>query len=274
LSSSPPAGPSSAQRRISGDFIAWPGGAIFVGEGSSQISPHAHYAIQCVIGIPDGLRISIGRKGEWLSVAGALIPSRATHTIDTSACSWGAVMFIEPETVEGRAISHRLQRSHEVLSEEQVAGFATRLEQAWRKERSKEAVRSACRQWVQQLAGTGTPPPPDARVLAAIERISIRAGSEPTLEALAAKAFLSPSRFRHLFVETVGMPLRTYLLWRRLLRAWEQQMQGDSITDAAHAAGFADAAHLSRTSRVMFGLPPSVISMNGPISQGRSPHQG
>jgi AraC-like DNA-binding protein len=253
--------------RISGDFIAWPGGAIFVGEGSSQIAPHAHYSIQCVFGLPDGLRLSVGRKSEWFDAPGALIPSRAIHTIDTSRCTWGAVMFIEPETVEGSAISRRLQRSHEVLAAEEVARFAARLEQAWRGERRREAVSIVCQQWMRALAGTDKPPAPDARVLAAIERISMRAGSEPTLESLADKAHLSPSRFRHLFVDAVGMPLRTYLLWRRLLRAWEQQMQGDSITEAAHAAGFADAAHLSRTSRVMFGLPPSAVMMNGPISQ-------
>jgi AraC family transcriptional regulator len=261
-------------RRISGDFIAWPGGAIFVGEGSSQISPHAHYSIQCVIGLPQGLRLSIGRKEQWFDVPGALIPSRAMHTIDTSRCGWGAVMFIEPETVEGNAISQRLQRSHEVLAEKEVARFAVKLEQAWRRERSREAVSTTCREWVRELAGTVAPPPPDARVLAAIERISMRSGAEPTLESLAAQAYLSPSRFRHLFVATVGMPLRTYLLWRRLLRAWEQQMLGDSITDAAHAAGFADAAHLSRTSRVMFGLPQSAVMMNGPISQGCAPRHG
>jgi AraC-like DNA-binding protein len=265
--------PAASPRRISGDFIAWPGGAIFVGEGSSQIEPHAHYSIQCVFGLPGGLRLSVGRKGEWFDAPGALIPSRTIHTIDTSRCGWGAVMFIEPETIEGGAISQRLQRAHEVLPEEVVARFGVKLEQAWRRELSKEAVRIACQQWVRELAGTEAPAPPDARVLAAIERISTRAGSEPTLESLADKAHLSPSRFRHLFVDAVGMPLRTYLLWRRLLRAWEQQMQGDSITAAAHAAGFADAAHLSRTSRVMFGLPPSAVMMNGPISQARGqPH--
>lgn len=261
-------------RRISGDFIAWPGGAIFVGEGSSQIAPHAHYSIQCVFGLPDGLRLRVGRKGDWFDAPGALVPSRAIHTIDTSRCSWGAVMFIEPETVEGSAISRRLQRAHEVLPEEGIARFAVKLERAWRRELSDEAVRSACQQWVRELAGTEAPPPPDARVLAAIERISMRGSGEPTLESLAAKAHLSPSRFRHLFVDAVGMPLRTYLLWRRLLRAWEHQMQGDSITEAAHAAGFADAAHLSRTSRVMFGLPPSAVMMNGPISQERGRSHG
>ncbi|MBF6447880.1 helix-turn-helix domain-containing protein [Nocardia elegans] len=37
---------------------------------------------------------------------------------------------------------------------------------------------------------------------------------------------------------------------------------GDDVTAAAHAAGFADSAHLSRTCRATFGLPPSALSRN------------
>jgi AraC-like DNA-binding protein len=261
--------PAAEPKRYSGDFIAWPGGAIFIGEGSSGISAHAHYAIQCVIGIPDGLRVSIGRYGAWQDVAGALVPSRSVHAVDFNACRWGAVMFVEPETREGRAIGRRLNHSVEALPAAQVAGFAIHLERAWRTERSAQAVSAACRHWLQAFAGTSMSPPPDARVLAAIGKISMQPGNEPTLESLAAGAHLSPSRFRHLFVEAVGMPLRTYLLWRRLLRAWEAQMAGDTVTDAAYAAGFADAAHLSRTCRVMFGITPSAFAMTGPISQLR-----
>jgi|GEM_PF-5122893 len=62
------------------------------------------------------------------------------------------------------------------------------------------------------------------------------------------------------------MPLRTCVLWRRLLHVWTPFMNGETLSSAAHAAGFADSAHLSRTSRTMFGLPPSVLQMMGPLS--------
>jgi AraC family transcriptional regulator len=83
---------------------------------------------------------------------------------------------------------------------------------------------------------------------------------------VARQANLSPGRFRHLFVEETGMPLRTYVLWRRLLRVWTLLMQGETLSRAAHAAGFADSAHLSRTARSMFGLAPSSLNVNGPLS--------
>jgi AraC-like DNA-binding protein len=40
-------------------------------------------------------------------------------------------------------------------------------------------------------------------------------------------------------------------------RATELVAAGASITDAAHGAGFADGAHLSRVCRRMFGIAPT-----------------
>lgn len=36
---------------------------------------------------------------------------------------------------------------------------------------------------------------------------------------------------------------------------------GSSLTEAAHAAGFADSAHFSRTFRRMFGVAPASLRM-------------
>jgi AraC-like DNA-binding protein len=50
--------------------------------------------------------------------------------------------------------------------------------------------------------------------------------------------------------------VRRYVLWLRLQRAVAALSSGRSVTDAAYAAGFSDAAHLSRTFRRMLGCPP------------------
>jgi AraC-like DNA-binding protein len=86
-----------------------------------------------------------------------------------------------------------------------------------------------------------------------------------TLEQVARVAHLSPSRFRHLFAEQTGMALRPYILWRRFVSVWEHRMNGVSLSTAAHEAGFADSAHLARTSRRMFGIPPSAMEVSAEI---------
>jgi AraC family transcriptional regulator len=259
-----------------GDFVAWSGVCGFIGAGrGAAISPHSHYAIQLVMGLPTGLRVQFGHRGEWVPCAAALVPSRATHSIDVNDCDISVVLFIEPETPEGKALTARLQGKLEVLDSQLVAGAAKRLEQAWRVDRSRDAVNAICAQLVQDVSKTAPREPSDPRVLAAIDYLRQRVDQPVSLPEVAKVANLSPDRFRHLFVEETGMPLRTYVLWRRLLHVWTLLTAGESLSSAAHAAGFADSAHLSRTARTMFGLPPSVLQMKGPLSErerDKEPH--
>jgi AraC-like DNA-binding protein len=50
-----------------------------------------------------------------------------------------------------------------------------------------------------------------------------------------------------LFRDQVGVPIRRYLLWHRYLTALSLLADRASVTHAAHAVGFADSAHLTRT---------------------------
>jgi AraC family transcriptional regulator len=70
---------------------------------------------------------------------------------------------------------------------------------------------------------------------------------------------LSPGRFRHLFVAETGTSFRAYVLWMRLNVAIQFAMAGESWTAAAHVAGFADSAHLTRTFKRMFGMNPAAL---------------
>jgi AraC-like DNA-binding protein len=93
-----------------------------------------------------------------------------------------------------------------------------------------------------------------------------------SIDDAAALVFLSPSRFSHLFKQQVGLPFRRYILWRKLTRAMLVIGRGRTIATAAHAADFADAAHLTRTFYLMFGRPPSVM-MRGEFFEISSPFE-
>ncbi len=61
----------------------------------------------------------------------------------------------------------------------------------------------------------------------------------------------------HWLQEELGLSLRKLLLWRKLRRALESLVAPQAATEVAHAAGFADSAHLSRICLRTFGLRPS-----------------
>jgi AraC-like DNA-binding protein len=77
-----------------------------------------------------------------------------------------------------------------------------------------------------------------------------------SLTALARVADLSPSRLMHVFTESVGIPLRPYVLWLRVQCAACALIARDTVTEAAHLAGFSDAPHLARSLRRTLGMTP------------------
>ncbi len=250
-----------------GHFVPWDGGCLFIGRDGGTVPVHAHYAIQIAFGARPGIRFRTGEREEWTEYAGAIVASRQPHAMDATRAHPNAVIFVEPETREGRAIAERwLQGGIAAIPAPLIAGVAPALFAAWREERTASAIEGAARRVVAALTGGVEPTRvSDERILRAVAHIRANVGAPLTLDAVADVACLSPSRFRHLFVEQTGMALRPYILWRRFLRVWELQMAGESLSSAAHAAGFADAAHLTRTSRSMFGFPPSAMQMAGPL---------
>ncbi len=83
--------------------------------------------------------------------------------------------------------------------------------------------------------------------------------TEVSLAAALTLTGLSQGRFLHLFKAQTGVPWRPMLVWRRAQVAMTYAAQGMSLTSAAHAAGYADSAHLSRQFKAMFGRPPSAV---------------
>ena len=253
-----------------GRFLSWDGGCLLIGRAGDVIPVHAHYAIQIAFGSSWGIRFRAGDHEPWTEYAGAIVPSRQPHAMDATGVRPSAVLFVEPETREGRALVGRwLHGGITAIPDAALADVGPALFDAWTDHPDVAVLTTAARRVVRELAGGVSPfVVSDERVLRAVAYIHAHLDVPLSLDDVAAEACLSPSRFRHLFVEQTGMALRPYILWRRFLRAWELLTAGESLSAAAHDAGFADAAHLSRTSRSMFGFPPSAMQVGGPLPAG------
>ena len=78
----------------------------------------------------------------------------------------------------------------------------------------------------------------DGRVTAVLNGIRGAEELRISLQDAAAMAFLSPSRFAHLFTQQMGLPFRRYVFWRKMTRAMLAIGGDGTIADAAHAADF------------------------------------
>lgn len=89
---------------------------------------------------------------------------------------------------------------------------------------------------------------------------SLQQSPSQSLEMLAKTLCLSRHRLSHLFSEEVGLPIMNYRLWQKIKSASRLFNSGKSLTEIAHAVGFSDSAHLSRTFRHFYGFPPSRLT--------------
>jgi AraC-like DNA-binding protein len=114
------------------------------------------------------------------------------------------------------------------------------------------------------------PKPIDPRIEKALSLIERSQHQKISSKTIAQQIYLSESRFIHLFSEQMGIPLRRYLLWLRLIQGIKVALEGVSLTSAAHEVGFADSAHFSRTFKETFGLTPSELFKNSKFVQAIS----
>ena len=241
------------------ELYMWDGGCAFVGSSSARTALHSHQAIQIVFGTDGAIRLSPAAAGPWTTCRLGIVASRQPHIMDATDVSLGVVMFIEPETPEGRALAARcLATGFASLDPAVAAPALTELFEGFVARRGEAAVIQSARRTVTLLTdGVAPRQATDDRIVRALAWINAHIRLPISLDAVAGAVFLSPGRFRHLFVAEMGIGLRPYILWRRFMRTWGMIMDGATISKAAHDAGFADAAHFTRTSNRMIGVSPS-----------------
>lgn len=251
------------------DWYLWDGGFCAIGRARGVVPTHAHHAIQIVIAVEGEVGIR-GGHGAWRKGSGVVVKPDVVHSYDGNGAV-GAMLFVDPESPEGAWLRSSLREAITLVPPSRLAACAGELRRFREAPLDSLPIATLMRHCVEALSA-GAPPGRrlDPRVMRVLDAIRAADDLRISVEDAAAMVFLSPSRFAHLFKQQVGLPFRRYMLWRKLVRAILAIGREPTVTAAAHAAGFADAAHLTRTFDQMFGMPPSVM-MRGEFFEIPSP---
>lgn len=223
---------------------------------------HRHHALQIVAGLQGPFELMAENK--VLTYRAAVVAPDVSHRLDAANC---LLFLLEPEShlavdlrerwLSGKSIadiSDILSDSASdairgaPLTKETLSGFFSEVSSIACFRRHLEPRVKQVIIWIDGMAASGNLP-----------GVSLSGALDI--------ACLSESRFLHLFSEQVGIPWRRYILWRRLLGAVAHAAGGHSLTESAHFAAFADAAHFSKTFKAMFGLSPAAVIKNSRFIQ-------
>ena len=218
--------------------IIWARGAVV------DNRPHKHHALQLTWSAP-GSQARLELDGATLEGGCLVVDGGVTHRLELTH---GLIGLVDSESSFARRVRTQCLGN---------GRYAVVEGSTWNGN-VQDAGRLA-----DEVAGPETNEPTDTRVRAVLDWLDEleRVGRwvDVSLEGALRRVHLSESRFLHLFSQEVGTPWRTYLVWRRALVSMTLAALGRSLTEAAHAAGYADSAHLSRQLVSLFGVTPSAL---------------
>ncbi|MES2294369.1 MAG: AraC family transcriptional regulator [Pseudomonadota bacterium] len=230
------------------------------GASTNATDFHSHHAIQITLSL--GGQCELRTKDKAI-LGDVVVAPDVSHIFEASGQI--ALLFVEPESQSGRAILKNLLAEAPLapIPEKLIPNLIEQLATACCLPTvDEESLEALGRSIVRGLAGVADARLLDERIRKIIGFAASHLDGPISLGAAAKHVGLSTSRARHLFVEQVGLPFRTYLLWLRIIKALNIYSTGQSLTYAAHEAGFADSAHFSRTFRRMFGVRADALQLS------------
>ncbi len=231
---------------------------MFFATNAMQTDFHIHYAATLAVSLETNISIETEKGKEEYRVA--LVGPNTYHRTVSPGVKMIALL-IDPETYEYAAISDVVQAGEvKRLDVATVLPLMGRLwdlyygsvsnAEAW--ELHLDLLRCV---YPFQKLGKNV----DERIRKIAERIRTELPDSIRMKEIGRDFSISEDRLIRLFKENLGIPLRRYLLWVRILKAAKLLKEGKNLTEVAHSAGFSDSAHFTRTFKENFGFVPSVF---------------
>ena len=234
---------------------------IFFGKNMDTQS-HNHHALQISISLKNEIKICCNST----EITGNIILIGADVEHRLVKGELGLLILVDPESDEAYYLKKILHKNDiSIVEQEKIASIVQPISSVMTNNILYPEMERLFYNIIEGITGKKTERSIlDKRILRVIDFVNGLEQIKAPIGKLTDIACLSESRLQHLFKEQVGIPIRRYLLWRKLLSAFESISRGSDFTSASIEAGFSDSAHFSRTFKKMFGL-----TLSGEIKDSR-----
>lgn len=237
------------------------GRAVFIGD-IPYTQEHCHHAMEVFIGLKD--EISLVSQGQQYASRVIILNADIPHKLEASNHE-RIVIIVDPESQTAQNLFHQYLQTDPIFcfDSKQSGQLITQIKRHLDDDLNGHQTDNFCDQIINCfITLDDNKKPLDSRIVKVIKFLKTVETKKISVQLISEQVGLSEGHLMHIFKEQVGIPVRRYLLWLRLLDAFNNLSDGHSLTHAAHSSGFADSAHLSRTFTKMFGLSISRIFKN------------
>lgn len=238
----------------------WENRALYLGL-LPDMSEHRLGGAALCLGVDQPFQVLESESDAWKPCRSVLIPPGCMHAIRLAGAPM-AVLFLEPEELHYAILQDAMEGGdwqclYGLAHEERALQIAGAL---YRQPHDAATAYRLLDEIIdpEQRAPAGNRPL-DHRIIRVTQLIKDDVSQSYSVEELAERVNLSPTRLVHLFKEQAGVPIRRFRQWNRMRAVVARVADGGTLTDAALHAGFSDSAHFSRAFRNMFGLKPSML---------------
>jgi len=232
-------------------------GRLMVAGVFSDLAVHHHPAVQITLGERDSLAVT--RDGDTHDVCRlVVVGSGARHAVRSSSAA--LTLYFGLQTWQGIALN-ALSRNRGRHPGIWIVDDGQGLAEATAASLAANGAHTAADFLVEGLCAmqVGCPDGPRSvhpQLRQAIEIVSNRVPNHVDVASVAGAVALSPDYLGRLCKQQTGVSLSATIRWARLVTAVGHLIDGLSVTDAAHLAGFADGSHATRVCREMTGAAP------------------
>ncbi len=238
-------------------------GRLMVAGGFSDLAVHHHAAVQITVGGSGPLAVT--RDGDTHDACRlVVIASGARHAVRSDSQSGALTLYLGLQTPQGIALN-TLGRNRGQHRGIWIVDGGKDLAEATAAALDAHGAHAAAELLIEELCGTGDrrsdgPRPVHPQLRQAIEVVSSRVPDHIDVSSAANAVALSPDYLGRLCKQQTGISFSATIRWERLVAAVSYLLDGYSVTDAAHLAGFADGSHANKVCWEMTGATPRELA--------------